>query len=967
MTDILYRLELLGGLELKGPTELSGRVVQRRQLALLALLAAHESPLSRDKVIGFLWPETTAERARHQLSDALYVVRKELDEAAVVVTGDTVRLDPAVVGSDLADFRSALASESYEEALAHYGGPFLDGFFPEGSEAFERWMADERESLERQAARAAWTLVDRAEEAGEVHEAVRWARRALEIVPEDERGVRRLIGLQDSIGDRAGAVRTYEEFAARLEAELEVPPSEETQALVAAIRERPVADRESEATGVAHERADTPPGPVDTVEGSDASPAAPRPERSPHRAVWVGAALGIVLLTGWLFFPRSEGGSSATTGDGPAIIAVLPFEVRGEGLEVWHEGMVDIVSTNIDPFSEVRAVPSRTVLARWREAGDDGPADLAGTLQVARGTEARYAVTGSVVGTERGLRVRGELYDVQTGARLGATRVEGPADSIFSLVDRLSVELLAPLLATGAEGRDRWPRLTRVTTSSPSALRSFLNGERHFRAGRYQQAIEEYTRAVDEDSTFAFAYYRLSDANGWTAAGIDGPRYARLALRYADRLPERQARLIRAVGLWYFKGRPAEAIEILHEAVRQHPDDAEAWYKLGEAHFHTGSQLLLPRRALGMFERSIALDPTFFPAYEHIVDAAFTYTPDSARAAELLQRQSAAGEIPFRDRVGFALAFGDEEARERAMADLEELSSFDLAVIGDWALSHPRFIPIRKRILRKALERADPNWEPHHRLRFFWTLLGSGRVDEAVRFSRDDAFDELRANTLYEARGRGYPIPEEALERALAEAPASVADPTEALVIFERGAYAAETGDRAAHTRAKQELRALIPLVQPDRAPDTLRLRGLVEALDGYWTWKRGDRERALVQLRAAQRRSIGGGDFNKGILPRNRTIRRWLAELSLERKEPREALRYYESIRGVIMQDPMIFFHMARLHDQLGDPEEALADYRVVADAWGGDIDPELRPLAVTVRKEVERLSNADRAGLRP
>jgi len=365
MMDAPYRLKVLGGLVLKGPEEISGRVAQRRQMALLALLAAHETPLSRDKLIGFLWPETTAERARHQLSDSVYVVRNELGEDAIRVAGDSVALDPAIVGSDLAEFRSALAGEDYEAALAHYGGSFLDGFFPEGSEPFERWIADERESLERKAARAAWTLVDRAEAAGEVHEAVRWARRALEIVPEDEEGVRRLLRLQDARGDRAGALRTYEEFAARLEVDLEVPPSEDTQALIAAIRARPGADQEDEAAAP-REPSGTSPAAAEAVETDDVPPAAPRPERSPRRAVWVGAALAVVLLAVWLVFPRSEGGSSATTADGPAVVAVLPFQVRGEGLEVWREGMVDVVARNVDVFSELRAVPSRTVFARWR-------------------------------------------------------------------------------------------------------------------------------------------------------------------------------------------------------------------------------------------------------------------------------------------------------------------------------------------------------------------------------------------------------------------------------------------------------------------------------------------------------------------------------------------------------------------------------------------------------------------------
>jgi serine/threonine-protein kinase len=54
----------------------------------------------------------------------------------------------------------------------------------------------------------------------------------------DERVLRRAMAMLDRIGDRAGAVKLYEDFAARLRADLDVEPSAETTALVKAIRAR---------------------------------------------------------------------------------------------------------------------------------------------------------------------------------------------------------------------------------------------------------------------------------------------------------------------------------------------------------------------------------------------------------------------------------------------------------------------------------------------------------------------------------------------------------------------------------------------------------------------------------------------------------------------------------------------------------------------------------------------------------
>lgn len=67
----MYRLFLLGGVSIRVPSgPLTGRISQRRQLALLSLLAASsDKPLTREKLVGLLWPEMPKANARHLLSD----------------------------------------------------------------------------------------------------------------------------------------------------------------------------------------------------------------------------------------------------------------------------------------------------------------------------------------------------------------------------------------------------------------------------------------------------------------------------------------------------------------------------------------------------------------------------------------------------------------------------------------------------------------------------------------------------------------------------------------------------------------------------------------------------------------------------------------------------------------------------------------------------------------------------------
>src|SRR5215217_8374278 len=128
----MIRLRLLGGASVgrDDGTLLAGRAAQRHRLALLARLAcAPGLGLSREKLIGLLWPESDTERARNLLNVSVYELRKALGDDALLSTGDDLRLNPDVVISDVAELEAALARGDHEAAVASYRGPLLDGFF----------------------------------------------------------------------------------------------------------------------------------------------------------------------------------------------------------------------------------------------------------------------------------------------------------------------------------------------------------------------------------------------------------------------------------------------------------------------------------------------------------------------------------------------------------------------------------------------------------------------------------------------------------------------------------------------------------------------------------------------------------------------------------------------------------------------------------------------------------------------
>ena len=132
---------------------LAGAASQPRRLAILALLArAGEKGITREKVIGYLWPDSDEERARRLLSQAVYMLRRDLGSDDAILGVRDLRLGADVITSDVDEFQHALDARAYDRAAELYAGPFLDGFHLPGAGEFERWVQLQLSTLRGSAA-----------------------------------------------------------------------------------------------------------------------------------------------------------------------------------------------------------------------------------------------------------------------------------------------------------------------------------------------------------------------------------------------------------------------------------------------------------------------------------------------------------------------------------------------------------------------------------------------------------------------------------------------------------------------------------------------------------------------------------------------------------------------------------------------------------------------------------------------
>ena len=256
---------------------------------------------------------------------------------------------------------------------------------------------------------------------------------------------------------------------------------------------------------------------------------------------------------------------------------------------------------------------------------------------------------------------------------------------MFDMVDDLTAQLLSGL-SGGAAARVR--RIAGVTTESLPALKAFLEGEEEFRRGQFGPSVESFRRAVSEDSTFALAYYRLSLVAEWNLEDRLSREMAEKAVQYADRLADRDRRLLEAF-LIRRRGDNLTAAEAYRSILGAHPDEMEAWLDLAEVQFH--SYPLYGRSftdATESLERVLELDPDHSTALIHLARLR-AYQGDVEGLEDIAARFVALNPDPARTLEVEALwAYGsaDEARIEEVEAGLPQANEVAVS-LAVWAAS----------------------------------------------------------------------------------------------------------------------------------------------------------------------------------------------------------------------------------------------------------------------------------------
>jgi DNA-binding SARP family transcriptional activator/TolB-like protein len=232
---------VIGGLTLEvGGVPLP--LANRRARAILAFLALEEQrSVSRERLAGLFWPEVSDRQARGSLRQALTDLRQALEALGCAVlpeSRDELRLARDLVDLDLTLAFTSLARGEMLPGLAEGTERLLVGC-EDLSPEFDAWLAQfRRATLERLLRRLEGGYGDDRLVSAQRR---RMAELALRLDPLHEAACRVAMELAALDGDIAAALRCYGALYRAMDRELDMEPSEVTQALNARIKRGDIA------------------------------------------------------------------------------------------------------------------------------------------------------------------------------------------------------------------------------------------------------------------------------------------------------------------------------------------------------------------------------------------------------------------------------------------------------------------------------------------------------------------------------------------------------------------------------------------------------------------------------------------------------------------------------------------------------------------------------------------------------
>ncbi len=303
-------------------------------------------------------------------------------------------------------------------------------------------------------------------------------------------------------------------------------------------------------------------------------------------------------------------------------LAIMYFENLVDPVDSLRIGEIitELLITDLTESQYLKVVSSQRLYDILKLLGKEGVkrVDQAIATQVAQKAHARWMLLGRVLQMKPEMILTAQLVDVETGDAVASQRITGqPGENVFSLVDKLTVEIKRDLSLPAGAREEEERSVAEVTTHSQEAYRYYLEGLDYFNKIYYSEAERSFRKTLEFDSTFAMAYFRLAVMKHDEGDDREAKELIAEARKYSDKITRKEKLYIGSLEA-YVSGDYPHAVKEFQKIVREYPEEKEAFLRLGDIYYQDLQEV---DEAIGCFSQAVEIDPLYKIAYNALAYA----------------------------------------------------------------------------------------------------------------------------------------------------------------------------------------------------------------------------------------------------------------------------------------------------------------------------------------------------------
>jgi len=286
-------------------------------------------------------------------------------------------------------------------------------------------------------------------------------------------------------------------------------------------------------------------------------------------------------------------------------IAVIPFANNNNdpGQDYFAAGITEYLITDLSRLSSLQVIARNSVLGfNSKDIDLESIRELLNT---------QYVLTGSVLKSQRRIRIAVQLIDVSKGVQVWADRFDRKLDDLFVVQNEITKHIINKLVSSNPAFKRR------SYTTNHEAHDYYIRGNALYvsisKEGN-SLAREMFFKAIENDPKFASAYsaialtyiddYRRKWVNS-LLSGVDKAfEYANKAIVIDENSPT--AYMVLSYAYLYGSKDPEKSIKAARQAIKLSPNYADAYAIIGSAYSFEGRSV----DAIRINQHAIRLNPS---------------------------------------------------------------------------------------------------------------------------------------------------------------------------------------------------------------------------------------------------------------------------------------------------------------------------------------------------------------------